>query len=344
MPFLTEDISLWKVNDMKRIKKLAALVSALAVCLGLFSGCTYKDRPVVFYFGKNTSTIFEMAELECTESEALVYLMNSKNIYGTVDGTNLWQEEFNTEVIETSLKDAVMSHLIKVFVLDLYAMEQGVTLNEEELSLIGQAAADYYDTMSDGEKLYTKIKGPEQIVPMYQHYALAEKIYKQMMASVDEEISEDEARIMEALVLFVSEREKADEIKGMIDYGYTFERLAGTYTELDSFRETFGRGVYPESVDQVVFNLDTDEVSDMIEVDNGYYFFQCKSKYLVEESEANKEIIIQKRRAAVYEDVMESTKGKYESRLYEENWDRLTLKSEETIENAYFFETLSKYL
>ena len=34
----------------------------------------------------------------------------------------------------------------------------------------------------------------------------------------------------------------AEEIQGMIDYGYTFERLASTYTELDSYQCRHGLG------------------------------------------------------------------------------------------------------
>ncbi len=40
---------------------------------------------------------------------------------------------------------------------------------------------------------------------MYEHYALAEKVYKQLMSGVDENVSEDEARIMEANVIYVTD-------------------------------------------------------------------------------------------------------------------------------------------
>ncbi|MCF0131870.1 MAG: hypothetical protein HUJ71_09060 [Pseudobutyrivibrio sp.] len=329
---------------MRLVKRIVTLAVLACVCTVSLSGCSYKDKPVIFQFGENDTTIFIINEMECTYSEAMIYLMNAKNIYGTVDGINLWSDEFNTEVIQGSLKDAVMSHLIKVFVLNQYAFEQGITLSENDLSKISEAAKEYYDSLTDEERAYARIKDVSQIETMYQHYALAHKVYSGAMSTVDEEVSEDEARIMEALVLFVTTEDEAKEMQGMIDYGYTFERLAATYTTLDSFRFTFGRGQYPQNVDDVVFNLDTDEVSGALEADNGYYFFQCKKKYLEDESEANKAVIIQKRREKVFEDIMATQEGKYTSRLFEDNWEKLSLDTEVSITTATFFKTLSNYL
>ena len=138
---------------------------------------------------------------------------------------------------------------------------------------------------------------------------------------------------------------KADEIQGMIDYGYTFERLASTYTELDSYQVTFARGEYSKEIDEVVFNLDTDEVSTAISADGGYYFFQCLDKYNEELSEANKEVIIEKRRQQVLEDIVKDLEEKNFSNMNTNLWDNIVFTDDVSeLTSATFFETLNKYL
>ncbi len=57
---------------------------------------------------------------------------------------------------------------------------------------------------------------------MYEHYALAEKVYKQLMSGVDENVSEDEARIMEANVIYVTDETLAKDIATQLKNGASF--------------------------------------------------------------------------------------------------------------------------
>lgn len=327
---------------MKAVKKIIGLVLALAVTLS-FSACSYDGKTVYFDTSCGRNTVFKIGDMDCSKKEALVYLLNTKNIYGTVDEVNLWENEFDTATISGSLKDAVMAHLTRVYSLDLYATEQELELSEQEIELCKQAAADYYSTLNEAEISFTGAK-EKDIASMYERYLLAEKVYTDLMDSVDEEVSEDEARVMEAYVLFVTDAAEAEEIEGMIDYGYTFERLAATYTELDSYQVTFARNEYPKQVDDVVFNLDTDEVSSMIEADGGYYFFQCLDKYNEELSEENKQIIIEDRRQQVLDDIVADLQVKYFSDLNTELWDNIEIPEDSSeLTSASFFSTLANY-
>ena len=329
---------------MKLLRKTMALALSLGLLLSA-TACTYKDKPVDFNLPSTGKVLFKMGDLQCTKAEALTYLLNEKNIYGTVEGTNLWASDFNTTAITDSLKDATLEHLTKVFVLDLYATEQGLELSEDELASIDQAAAEYYASLNDSELEYTGAT-EQDISNMYQHYALASKVYTSLMDSVDEEVSEDEARVMEAYVLFVTDESTAQEVAGLIRQGLTFERLAATYTELDTYQVTFARNEYPANVDEVVFNLDTDEVSEAIEADGGYYFFQCLDKYNEELSEENKTVIIDARRAQVLSDIENEIKDRYFSTIDTELWDSLTIDSADSdnLLSSSFFSTLSNYI
>ncbi len=328
---------------MNIIKRLSTIVFTICVLI-TFSGCTIDDKTVYFDTSSGYNTVFKIGDMKCSKKEALVYLLNEKNIYGSVDGVNLWSEDYDTETMSNSIKDITMEHLTRVYILNLYANEHEMELSDSELSACKDAAEEYYNSLNDDEKSFTGAK-KKDIENMYIRYTLASNVYEELMNSVDEEVSEDEARVMEAFVLFVSEESTAEEIQGMIDYGYTFERLAATYTELDSYQVTFARGEYPTEVDDVVFNLDTDEVSEAISADGGYYFFQCLDKYNEELSEENKEVIIENRRKQVLDDIVSDLEERYFSDMNTELWNEVEFPEDSTnLISSSFFKILNEHL
>ena len=328
---------------MKFFKRIGIFVFTICVMVS-FMGCKINDKTVYFGAPSGYSTAFKIGDMKCSKKEALVYLLNEKNIYGSVDGVNLWSEDFDTDTMTGSIKDLALEHLTRVYVLNLYANEQEIELTEAEKKSCTQAAEEYYKSLNSAERSFTGAK-KKDIEKMYIRYALASKVYQELMDSVDEEVSEDEARVMEAFVLFVSDENKANDIQGMIDYGYTFERLASTYTELDRYQVTFARGEYPTEVDDVVFNLDTDEVSHAIPADGGYYFFQCLDKYNEELSEQNKKVIIENRRKQVLSDIVSDLEGRYFSDINTKLWDDIGFPDDASkLTNDSFFKTLNEHL
>ncbi len=328
---------------MKLFKRICA-VALVATLSFQFTGCTIADKTVYFDASSGINTVFKIGDMKCSKKEALVYLLNEKNIYGSVDGVNLWTEGFDVNTMTGSIKDLTMEHITRVYVLNLYAKEHEITLNEQEQKACESAAKEYYKSLNSAEKSFTKAR-KKDILAMYERYALATKVYKELMDSVDEEVSEDEARVMEAFVLFVTDKSEAEKIQGMIDYGYTFERLASTYTELDSYKATFGRGEYEQAIDDVVFNLDTDEISSAIEADGGYYFFQCRDKYNEELSEANKKVIIENRRKQVLEDIITDLEERYFSDMNTKLWKEIDFPEDVSeLTSDSFFEVLNEHL
>ncbi len=328
---------------MNLFKRIGIIVFAICMTLS-FQACSIKDKTIYFDTSSGRNTVFKIGDMKCSKREALVYLLNEKNIYGSVDGVNLWSEDFDTKTMTGSIKDLTLEHLTKVYVLNLYANEKEITLTEEEKKACDKAGAEYYKSLNSDERSFTGAKKSD-IKKMYQRYALAEKVYNELMDSVNEEVSEDEARVMEAFVLFVKDESKANEIQGMINYGYTFERLASTYTTLDTYQVTFARNEYPKEVDDVVFNLDTEEVSGAIPADGGYYFFQCLDKYNEELSEENKKVIIENRRKQVLDDIVTDLEQRYFSDMNTKLWKEVKFPEDASkLTSGTFFETLNKNL
>ncbi len=328
---------------MKLLKRFMAIVFTICICV-TFSGCEINGKTIYFGGSSGRNTVFKIGDMKCSKKEALVYLLNEKNIYGSVNGVNLWSEDYDVDTMVGSIKDLTLEHLTRVYVLNLYAKENEIELSDAEQKACEEAAATYYKSLNSKERSFTGAH-KKDIYNMYLRYAIASKVYESLMNSVDDEVSEDEARVMEAFVLYVSDEKKANEIQGMIDYGYTFERLASSYTEKDYYQATFARGEYPKEIDEVVFNLDTDEISKAIKSDDGYYFFQCLDKYNEELSEANKKVIIENRRKQVLSDIVSDLEERYFSDMNIKLWDEVEFPEDTSeLTSGTFFETLNSNL
>ncbi len=331
------------MGKSSRIYRLSALLIALVL---LSTGCAVQEAVVLNQqVTCSEDEIFMIGDLVCAKQEYLAYLANYYNLYGTVCEVNLWTGGYDTDTMAQSIKDAVFSHIIKVYVLNIYAQENEITLTETDKAKAAKAAAAYYESLSEEEIAYMGDITEEQLAEIYERYVLAEKVYAQIMKSVNGEVSEDEARIMDALVLHVTDEELANEIQAELDNGATFERLANSYNEDELVSVTFGRGVYDSAVEAVAFYLEDGEVSDMITTESdGYYFIQCVNKYNEELSEANKEAIIEERQALAMEECMSGIQDVYYSELNSECLESLDLPNSENITTSSLFTTLNSYI
>ena len=85
------------------------------------------------------------------------------------------------------------------------------------------------------------------------------------------------------------------------------------------------------------------EVTDVIQTEEGYYFIKCLNKFQPELTEANKEIILDKRRKDTFNDVYSQFLDGLSSYLNEDVWEGLEVDSTSGIETEQFFEIYEKY-
>ena len=224
----------------------------------------------------------------------------------------------------------------------LLAEEQEIALSDEETALAEQAAADYYATLSEEEISLLKMD-QEELAGMYEDYCLSEKAYDQIMEAVSVEISDDEARIIQIQQILVPEERLAGELKSRLDQGEDFESLAANYSRAPQTTISIARGDMDETYEEVAFNLDNGEISDVFADDDGYYILKCLNTYMEDESEANKARLEQVRKEEgfreAYDTLMADTLSEYQERL----WERVDLADYETVKTDSFFEVYRNY-
>lgn len=312
---------------------------AMLMCLG---GCQIGNRQIVVSGSLSDKQVFKIGSATCGVKEAKVYLTNYQNIYGTAYGLNLWEHDFGDDSLTQYVKDITLEELTHVVCMDLLAESQEVSLSEEEKANVASAAKEYYASLSEDEVAYLAVTESD-IAEYYAHYALAQKLYHSLTNGVNDEVSDDEARVIEIMQIYVTDETKAAEVSSKLKNGDDFASVANNYNQLSSIQVTVSRDELPAEVEKVAFDLDNGEISDEIPVDHGYYFIKCLNKYDEELTEANKSNIVEKREKEAFDDIYNEYVSGLSSYLNQNLWDELDLDTDASIATDSFFEVFEKY-
>ena len=326
---------------MKNKIKAASILLAAALAAGSMSGCRIAGKEVFFSTGSGIGNVFRIGNLRCSEKEARVYLANYHNLYRNVGEVDLWSANLNTDHLEKNLKQAVLDHLSMIYAMDVYAQEEDINLSDSEKQKIADAAARYYNSLSEEDKSYLKTSEGD-IRRIYEHYALAQKVYANLMSRVDEEVSEDEARIMDAYVISLPATDKSGSMAAAAALKSATSAqeaavVAQKYSQSDKEMVSFGRGTYPGEVEEAAFALDDGESSAPVVTDQGIYLVYCIDKYDKKLSEENKINVIASRKKALISEIIEKqTKDKF-SYLNAGAWDSLKADPGNSVKTNSFF-------
>ena len=330
---------------MKR--KFAVLGLTIALLSGTFTGCTIGNTEIVLNMNSvGRNHVFSINGDKCSKEEARLYLCNYQNIYGYAYGLNLWEYDFGQmeegSSLEDYVKDVTLTELVNVMCMEQLAQKQGLTLTEEEMATIAIVTDEYYESLSKEERSYIGLDKNE-LKEFYQKYAIAQKLYRNLTQGINEEVSDDEARVIRIQQIFVKSEETARLIQQKLEGKEKFDNLASTYNEAEVIERHLARGEYPKAVDDVVFRMDNNEVSGMITTEDGYYFIKCLNKFDEELTEANKENIVIKRRKEQFDDKFVEFVNDSLFELNEKVWDDIKIDTSGEIKTKSFFEVYDKY-
>ena len=319
-------------------KNIRGLLALGLVAGTLLTGCQIGDTNIVISRPLSSRYVFQIGEMSCSVKEAKLYLANYQNLYGTAYTLNLWEHDFGDESLEKYIKTITLNELVTMVCMNQLATEKEISLNEADESKIKEAAKVYYESLSDEERSYLGVSEAD-IVTYYEHYGLAQKVLKELTGEINGEVSDDEARVMEVLQIYVTDAEKAAEVSEKLRNGEDFASVANMYNELPGIQSNICRDDLPDEVEAVVFQMDDNEISNGIEAEGGYYFIKCLNKYNVELTEANKVTIVEKREKEAFDDVYNEFVAGLDSRINEDVWEELKLDTTSQIKTGSFIET-----
>lgn len=305
----------------KGIRKKLAVLLAAAVMTGSFSGCgLMENTEIVFTTGLSGEQLFKIGKSVCTLPEAMIYVMDYQRQYEGVYGVEMWEHDFGGITFENYVKDTIVDQLASMKAITLLAGDYEVSLSSDEEEKVSQAAEDYYGALTEEQIEYMDLE-LKDVESLYRDHALSGKVYEEITKDVNTEVSDDEARIITVQQIRLDSAETAQSVKEQLDEGRDFAAVASSYSLDSQVTYTFGRGEHDAAYEEAAFALENDQVSDVIETEDGYYILKCVNNFDQEATEDNKVTMVEKRRdelfESVYEKLVADTPSQFNSRLWE---------------------------
>jgi len=352
-------------KNRKFIRMAAVGLSSLFI-LTCFVSCgkAKSDTTVNILKGFGSDELFRIGTVSCTVPEYMVFLANTQNQYEQVYGRQIWDVALGDVTLEENVKDTVLARIAQIKTMSLLAAEKGLILSEEQAANVQAAAGEYFNSLSEKEREILVIT-QDTIAGLYEEYALANMVYQQIIDSVNPEISDDEARTItvdqihmktytidsQGTRMEFSETMKAEVEEDMYNIlefatedGRDFTELAAKYNEADTVRWSFRKGEVHAAIETAGFALATDQISNVIETQDGFYLLKCISTYDKEQTNANKERIAQERKNEAFGKEYDAFVETLSKKLNEKLWEGIGLLQDGNVNTDTFFEIYEKYL
>ena len=352
---------------MRKMDKRLRIAALLTACMFAINGCAGKageldSTKIVLTTGFAQDEVFRIEKLSCTLPEMMVYLTNMKNQYESVYGDRIWEATYEGETLGGNIKETVLARVAKIKAMNLLAQEKSITLDEDELNKTAQAAQEYFESLSAQEVEALGVT-QELIQQMYEEYALAGKVYEYLIADINPEISDDEARtitVQNILIKTYSLNEngervpystqakqeaysRAVEAQKRAKEGEDFTSLIAEYNEDENSTYSFGKGTYEDAFEEAAFNLGTDEISPVVETAYGYNIIKCISTFDRDETDRNKVKIVEQRRKEVFEEQYSAFVEGLTRNMNTKLWDQVNFIEDENVTTDSFFEVYQSY-
>lgn len=350
---------------MKLLKKILAVGLATAFTIMGFTACGSDsgDTKVVFTTGFGKDEVFRIDNESCTKGELMVYLTTIQNQYESVYGAEIWNTSLDGVTLEENVKETVLAKIAQIKTMYLLAVEKGVSLDEEEEAKVAKTAEEYFQSLNEAEVEQMGVSY-ETIENLYREYAMADKVYQQIIQDINPEISDDEARTITVQHILVrtvmsdgngnvipySEEDKQvaydeiTEIREMAVSGeHDFAELASQYSDDSTLTYSFGKGEMDAAFEEASFQLGTDEISGVVESEAGYHIIKCLNTFNREETDANKLEIVEERRKEVFGQEYDAFVETLARKLNQKVWDEISLIHDSNVGTSDFFDVYEKY-
>ena len=340
------------------------MMATLLAMLLFLTGCGAENATkVVLTTGFKKDEIFRIEDASCMMPEIMVYLTNTQNQYESVYGKEIWETDLDGETLESNVKDTVLARIAQVKSMTLLAEQRGAVLNTVEQEQASRAAKAYYESLSETEIQLLGVT-QELLQAMYQEYALAQKVYRQIIHDINPEISDDEARTIVVQHILIktyttdgtgkrveyteaskaAAYEKAQEILAIALEGkQDFETLISKYSEDTNVSYSFGKGEMDPAFETAAFNLAGGEISQVIESRSGYHIIKCISTFDREQTDRNKVKIVEQRRKEVFGQEYDTFVETLTRKLNDELWQQVTFIHDTQVDTKDFFDIYDSY-
>ena len=224
---------------------------------------------------------------------------------------NVWELQISEYVtLEDAVKESALNEVHQTYILMDAAEDLGVALTDEQIAQAHEAA-DAYLEANAGPQVDAIGAETEDYYAFYEHNALAVLAHEALIANVDTEVSDEEARHCTVQVLTLDDASSdydaetvKDDILGMLGDGSTTDEIGEAYEEEAlSFSEyNVGIGDYTDSFGAEALDLEEGGFTAIHSDESGVWYIIYCSEYLNEAAtESGRAAVIAQRQSDVFD-------------------------------------------
>lgn len=321
---------------MQKGRRILSVVLSV-LCILCMTACGKQEET-------EANVVYEFGKQQITYGEFYIYAKTIEEDYQKTYGNGIWTLELTTDAGTSTVRDVTIEDLIedinRVKVLVNQAEDMKISLNDSERAETENIAATFYGGLTEEDCEKTEIT-KELVVKVIEENMIAAKVYSQIIAEYDFEISEEEARmttfydmVFECYSVkkdgtvkeYTDEKkaiqlEKANEALSSLaqEEDVTYDMIVDKYNLQYAASYTMGKAEmieeYGESVAEKILELSDGEVSTVIESDYGYHIFKMIKENDQDLTRKNKEEIIAQKQKEYFNGVYEEWLKEYDSKF-----------------------------
>lgn len=315
---------------------------AMVVCLSGCGGMKWNTSIGDTY-------LMTVGDGELLRSEAMLVIMDYKGQYEKYntdfDSNDFWSEtdsEGRTygDIVKN---DFIWEELTALTALNGMAIQDGITLSPEEELKAEEAGRQYYETLNEEEKDYTKAD-ENTAISLMKKYKIAEKEIEYCINGEEMEVSDEETRVMEIQVIYLPDEVQANQAYERIKNGEDFEVVASEMSHDPQLTYTVSRGELNPSVEHAVFQLENGEFSSIIKAEQDFYIVKCVNDFDTSLSSENRNRILETKKYEAWEADLKEYTEKHSIYVNDWTWDHIHLSYVEGVENNHLYSIYQEYL
>ena len=286
---------------------------------------------------------------ELLRSEAMIVAMNYKCGYEKynidVSGPMFWEAESRDgRTYEDIVKnDVIWNELAALTALNAMAERDGIFLSDEEEMAAEEAGRAYFQELTQEERRYTGAS-EKAAISLMEKYKTAEKEIALCTQGEDWEISDEETRVMELQVIYVTDEGTANQAYERVMSGEDFTTVAQELSQDPQIAYTVSRGEWNAALENAVFSLETGEISPVVKAGQDFYIVQCIHDFDEALSQENRGSILENRLYQAWKEQVQSYIGENPVKRNQNVWEHIELDYVQGVNNDRFFDIYREYL
>ncbi|MFR8032778.1 MAG: peptidylprolyl isomerase [Lachnospiraceae bacterium] len=326
-------------------KRWASVIGVSMLAAAVLSGCGgWKVNTSI-----GDTYLMTIGEGELLRSEAMLVVMDYKGQYEKYN-TNLGGEDFWSETDKDGRtygdivkNDFIWEELTALTALNGMAVRDGVSLTQEEEAKAEEAGRAYFETLNEAEKDYTGAS-EDTAVSLMKKYKTAEKEIAYCTDGEEMEVSDEETRVMDIQVIYVTDEAQANQAYERVSNGEDFETVASELSQDPQINYTVSRGELNTAVENAVFQLESGELSPIIKAEQDFYIIKCLNDFDVSLSSENRNRILESKVYKAWEEDWNEYMSGNTVHVNEWSWNHIRLEYVEGVENDRFYSIYEEYM